>query len=52
MNLGSNLIDPFYNKSVDDYDDNFEICVKTSNDANVNEKSKSTSKLGPFYTRS
>jgi hypothetical protein len=32
------LINPLYNKSVNDYDDNFEICIKAFNDDNVNRK--------------
>jgi hypothetical protein len=34
-----------YNKSVNDYDDNFEICIEAFNDDNVNRKSKFASNL-------
>jgi hypothetical protein len=44
--LGNYLIDPLYNKNVGDYNDNFQTCIKTSDDANQNKtKKKSTSNL-------
>jgi hypothetical protein len=39
-NFGNYLIDPLYNKNVGDYNDNFETCIKTSDDANLNKKNK------------
>jgi hypothetical protein len=31
-----NFINPLYNKSVNAYDDDIEICIKKTNDDNVN----------------
>ncbi len=39
------LINPLYNKHVNDYDDNFEICIEAFNDDNLNRKSKFASNL-------
>jgi hypothetical protein len=33
-----NFINPLYNKSVYDYDDDIEISIKKTNDENVNKK--------------
>ncbi len=39
------LINLLYNKSVNDYYDNFEICIEAFNDDNLNGKSKFASNL-------
>jgi hypothetical protein len=39
------LLNPLYNKSVNDYDDNFEICIEAFNDENLNRKSNFASNL-------
>lgn len=36
------LVDPLHNKSDDDYVDDVEICIKASNDGNVNTNSNLT----------
>lgn len=41
INIDS-LVDPLHNKSDDDYDDDLEICIKASNNGNVNTKSNLT----------
>lgn len=39
------LINPIYNKNVNDYDDKFEICIQAFNGDNLNRKSKFVSNL-------
>ncbi len=41
----NNFINPLYNKSVNDYNDDTEICIKKINDDNVNKKSNFKSNL-------
>jgi hypothetical protein len=36
----NNFINPLCNKSVNDYNDDIEICIKKTNDDNVNKKFK------------
>jgi hypothetical protein len=33
-----NFVDPLYNKNASDYDDDFEICINTSNENNLNKE--------------
>ncbi len=35
----NNFINPLYNKKVNDYNDDIEICIEKTNDKNVNKKS-------------